>query len=424
MPLHPYQNNAQKAIFPLHLNAKTLLRIFMHITGYVLVLGAVTFWGCHPTLKKAARHPGEALTRVKFFYPHFQDDMNFDSLISAINKNIEYLKRLPPERPFRYGPDTFTCREVLESQKAFRRLLEQEPDIARLNRIIKENYYIYRAAGRAGNNKVLFTGYFEPVFEARLTPDETFQYPIYGKPDDLVYIDLSLFGARFQGQRLMARMEGDTVRPYYSRSQIDHDRVLEERDLELAWLKDPVDVAFLQIQGSGRLRLADGGILSVGYAASNGHPYRSIGRYMIKNGLMDRETMSMQAIRQYLRNHPEQRNEILNHNPSYVFFRVLENGPLGNIGVPLTPGRSIALDATLFPKGALAFISCVKPALDPEGEITRWEPFSRLVINQDTGGAIKGAGRADLFWGNGPEAEMAAGHLKHEGELFILIRKP
>ncbi|MGM0426245.1 MAG: murein transglycosylase A [Thermodesulfobacteriota bacterium] len=410
--------------FSLHLCAIKLLRILIHITGFVLFLGAVTFWGCHPTLKKAARHPGEALTRVDFFYPTFHDDMDFDSLISAITKNIEYLKRLPPERSFYYGPDTFTCKEVLESQVAFRRLLEEEPDISRLNRIIKENYLVYRAAGRAGNNKVLFTGYFEPVYEASRTPDETFRYPVYRKPEDLTRIDLSLFGERFEGQRLMARIAGDRVLPYYSRYQIDHDRVLDGRNLEIAWLKDPVDVAFLHIQGSGRLKLPDGSTLSVGYASSNGHPYRSIGRYMIEKGLMSREEMSMQAIRHYLHDHPQQRGTILNHNPSYIFFRILENGPLGNIAVPLTPGRSIALDATLFPKGALAFISSVKPILNEKGKITRWEPFSRLVINQDTGGAIKGAGRADLFWGNGPHAEMAAGHLKHEGELFILIKKP
>ena len=117
-------------------------------------------------------------------------------------------------------------------------------------------------------------------------------------------------------------------------------------------------------------------------------------------------------------------NEVLNHNPSYVFFRILENGPLGNINIPITPGRSIALDAKLFPKGALAFISCQRPIVNDQGEITEWEKFSRFVLNQDTGGAIKGSGRADLFWGSGPYAEIAAGHLKHDGELYILIKKP
>ena len=194
--------------------------------------------------------------------------------------------------------------------------------------------------------------------------------------------------------------------------------------MEIAWLKDPVDVTFLHIQGSGRLRLPDGTETAVGYQASNGHPYRSIGRYMLENRFLSREEMSMQSIRRYLAEHPEIIQEVLNHNPSYVFFRILENGPFGNINVPLTPGRSLALDSSLFPKGALCFISCKKPVINNNGKITGWTDFSRFVLNQDTGGAIKGSGRADLFWGSGTYAELAAGHMKHEGKLYVLIKKP
>ena len=211
--------------------------------------------------------------------------------------------------------------------------------------------------------------------------------------------------------------------PYYSRKEIEAG-ALSEKGLELAWLKSPVDVAFLHIQGSGRLRLKDGGHLTVGYSTSNGHTYRSIGRFMLDRGLLTKEEMSMQAIQRYLSDHPEAVTGILNHNPSYIFFRPLKTGPVGNIGVPLTPGRSLALDSKRFPKGALGFISCRKPTLGPEGEITEWRKFSRFVVNQDTGGAIKGPGRADIFWGSGPYAEAAAGHLKHEGALYLLIQKP
>jgi membrane-bound lytic murein transglycosylase A len=144
---------------------------------------------------------------------------------------------------------------------------------------------------------------------------------------------------------------------------------------------------------------------------------------MLDRGFLDKKEMSMQSIRTYLTKHPDIIDDVLNTNPSYVFFRILKTGPLGNIGVPLTPGRSLALDYRLFPKGALAFIICRKPVVDSHGRITRWVPFSRFVLNQDTGGAIRGAGRADIFWGSGPYAELAAGHLKHEGELYILIKK-
>jgi membrane-bound lytic murein transglycosylase A len=145
---------------------------------------------------------------------------------------------------------------------------------------------------------------------------------------------------------------------------------------------------------------------------------------MIEKGFLAREEMSMQAIRKYLTGHPEVLDEVLNSNPSYVFFRQVGDGPLGSLGVLLTPGRSVALDSRIFPKGALGFISCQKPLINDHGYIVGWTKFSRFVLNQDSGGAIKGAGRADIFWGSGPYAEVTAGHLQHEGDLYVLIKKP
>ena len=172
----------------------------------------------------------------------------------------------------------------------------------------------------------------------------------------MIRIDLSPFRDEFKGKSIIAKIEGKSVLPYYSREQIETEKALEGRHLEVAWLKDPLDVTFLHIQGSGRVNLPDGTTISVGYDASNGRPYRSIGRYMLDEDLLTREEMSMQTIRQYLFEHPEIMEEVLNHNPSYVFFDIREKGPLGNISVDLTPGRSIALDSRLFPKGALGFI--------------------------------------------------------------------
>jgi membrane-bound lytic murein transglycosylase A len=178
----------------------------------------------------------------------------------------------------------------------------------------------------------------------------------------------------------------------------------------------------LQVQGSGKVDLGDGNILSALYDGANGRPYKSIGKYLIDTGVLAKENMSMQAIRKYLRSHPDALIEVLNQNPSYVFFR-LDTGPsLGNIGVALTPGRSIATDSKLFPKGALGFIVAQKPVIE-NGSITAWEPFTRFVLNQDTGGAIKGPGRVDIFFGQGRDAELTAGNLQHEGELYFLVRK-
>jgi membrane-bound lytic murein transglycosylase A len=167
--------------------------------------------------------------------------------------------------------------------------------------------------------------------------------------------------------------------------------------------------------------LGEGALISVLYDGQNGRSYRSIGKYLIDAGVIPKEEMSMQITRQYLRDNPEQMS-ILNQNPSYVFFRVDAGASVGNIGVPLTPGRSIATDSRLFPKGALAMISAQKPVIE-NNTIREWVAFTRFVMNQDTGGAIKGAGRVDLFWGQGPEAELGAGYMQHEGELYFLMRK-
>jgi len=399
------------------INANLFMRPLLLILAVVLV-------ACHPTLKREARHPEEALTPVRFSYPTFRDDMDRESLVSAIQKNIRYLDRLDPEETFYYGAQAVSCRHVKESQQTFLKLLAENLDPEQFDRAIRDNFLIFRAIGRDGNPKVLFTGYFEPVYEARLSPDDTFKYPIYHRPEDLITADLSLFKPELKGERIVGRLKGERLLPYFSRYQIDEENAFRGRNLEIAWLKDPVDVAFLQIQGSGRLRLPDGSAVHVGYSASNGLGYQSIGKYLVDKGLLSMEEVSMQAIRLYLKEHPETVKEVLYSNPSYVFFQRLPTGPLGNIRVPLTPGRSLALDAKLFPKGALAFISCKKPSIDSRSEITGWMDFSRFVLNQDTGGAIKGAGRADIFWGSGPYAEAAAGYLKHEGELYLLIKKP
>ena len=390
----------------------------------VVLLSLAGAVGCYPVLKKEAQRPEEALRQVRFLSHPFRDDLDSESLTLAVRRNLEYLDRLNPETVFHYGPHDFTVQQVRESQEVFLDLLSKGLDAGQLSREIRKKFRVYRATGRAGDTRVLFTGYYEPMYEGSLAPDETFRYPLYRPPDDLMRIDLSLFSEKFKGENIVARIEGKKILPYYSRYQIEAERVLEGKDLEIAWLKDPLDVAFLYIQGSGNLRLPGGRDLLVHYQASNGRPYRSIGRYMIEKGFLAREEMSMQAIRKYLTENPGVLDEVLNYNPSYVFFRQVENGPLGSLGVLLTPGRSVALDSKIFPKGALGFISCQKPLVNDQGDISGWTKFSRFVLNQDSGGAIKGAGRADIFWGSGPYAELAAGHLQHEGDLYILIKKP
>jgi membrane-bound lytic murein transglycosylase A len=260
------------------------------------------------------------------------------------------------------------------------------------------------------------------LLSCRITGDETYRYPVYRRPDDILEVDLTQFGSGFPKSKLFGRLENKKVVPYYSREEIDQKRVLAGKDLEILWCSNVVDIYMLQVQGSGKVDLGDGNILSVLYDGANGQPYKSIGKYLIDTGAMSKDNMSMQAIREYLRTHPDKLTDVLNQNPSYVFFR-LDTGPsLGSISVALTPGRSIATDSKLFPKGALGFISTQKPVIE-NGAIKAWVPFTRFVLNQDTGGAIKGPGRVDVFFGQGPDAELTAGNLKHEGELYFLMRK-
>jgi membrane-bound lytic murein transglycosylase A len=290
-----------------------------------------------------------------------------------------------------------------------------------LSRIVRQRFKIYRTAGDVGNTPVLFTGYYEPICDARLESDDLYRYPLYRKPSDLNRSDKAPSNRKRNGTSTGARTQGKGILPYYTRYEIEREGVLTGRNLEIAWLSDPFDVLTIHIQGSAKLRLANGRIISVGYSASNGRPYRSIGRYLLDKGHLSSKEMSMQSIRRHLSRHPAVLDEVLKYNPSYIFFQELAHGPVGNLNVPLTPGRSIALDYRLFPRGALAYISCRKPILSRTGEIKGWTNFSRFVLNQDTGAAIKGPRRADLYWGSGPQALIPAGHLKHRGNLYILV---
>jgi membrane-bound lytic murein transglycosylase A len=350
--------------------------------------------------------------------PAFRDDLDRESLARAVRKSLEYYARLPERTTYRLAAERFTVRDMKESLEAFREIVETSHSPAALERRVRETFDVYRASG-----SVLFTGYYEPVLKGSAERSDRYRYPIYRKPDDSVVVQLGKFRDKYRNERLVGRLENGELVPYFSREEIDGAGALENRGLEIAWFADPVDIFFLHIQGSGMICLPDGACFQVSYAQSNGRAYRSIGKLLIDSGKATRENLSMQGIKKYLREHPEEIEDILNYNESYVFFRTVEEGPVGSIGVALTGGRSIATDQAIFPRGALAFIKTRQPVIGPGGDIRSWVPFSRFVLNQDTGGAIIGPGRVDLFCGRGREAEITAGHLKEEGELYFLILK-
>jgi len=349
--------------------------------------------------------------------------MAFEGLENSISKSISYLRRVPSGRMFRFGKESYSTAHMIKSLEHFLSFIKTEPSDKDLKKYIKSNYFVYKSVGSNISGRVLFTGYYEPIIKGSLEKSFEYRFPIYSRPYDLITIDLSLFSEKYKGERIIGRYAEQTVFPYYERNEIENQGVLDSSAEEIAWVKDPVDLFFLQIQGSGKICLEDGDTINVHYHIANGRPYRSIGKLLIDEGKIPKSEMSMQKIRSYLSNHPDEVEAILNYNPSYVFFKIEEEGPLGYLEVKLTPGRSIALDRRIFPLAALAFIETEKPSIN-DGQIDNWAGFSRFVLNQDTGGAIRGPGRADLFWGNGPYAEIAAGHMQHAGKLYFLILKP
>ena len=368
--------------------------------------------------------PEDALDRIAWWRAVLpEDDGQFADIAPAVRQSLDYYRRLPPDTGLSFGPDRVTALDMLVTLQNFLLIVENAsltPEEKR--RQVKKDFVLYRSEGSDNGGKVLFTGYYEPVLSCRTSPEPGFKYPLYKRPDDIIEVDLTQFGNGFPKNKVFGRLDGKKVIPYFSREDIDQKNAFAKRNLEMLWCADLVDIYFLQVQGSGKVDLGDGRVVSVLYDGANGRPYKGAGSYLIAAGIVPKEEMSMQIIRQYLRDNPEQVAQILNQNPSYVFFR-MDTGPsVGNIGVPLTPGRSIATDSRLFPKGALALIASTKPRIE-NNRIMEWVPFTRFVLNQDTGGAIRGAGRVDLFWGQGPEAELAAGHMQQEGELYFLMRK-
>jgi membrane-bound lytic murein transglycosylase A len=371
-----------------------------------------------------APKPVSPLTRVPDDrLPLFADDMDLESLDTAVEKSLQYYKRAAGKGPVRMDDASVGVKDLQDSLIALREILRSnDPAEVRQTRI-RETFDVYQSTGSDGRNTVLFTGYFESLLKGSLKKTEEYRYPVYKAPDDAITVNLGKFRDRYKNEQLIGRVKNGELVPYYSRSEIENQGSLDGRGLELVWVDDRVDLYFMHTQGSGKIELADGRLLQIGYALKNGRPFQSVSPYMLKTGKITPRENSYKEIKKYLKEHPDELSEILGYNESFIFFRVVREGPIGAIEEILTPGRSIATDPDLFPKGALAFIRARKPVLDKEGNVESWIPYSRFVVSQDVGGVIKGAGRVDLFCGSGREAEMLAGSLKERGELYFLVKK-
>ena len=358
--------------------------------------------------------------------PLFADDGNFRNLADAVSASVSYYERLPAERIILYGKDGYAAAELAVGLRRFADFLETRPSNSELAGFIRKNGSVYTHLQENRPLRIMFTGYYEPELEGRREACDTFRYPVYGRPDDLAEIRLSRFGIRGgegSPHTLIGRFDGREVVPYFRRSEIDAG-ALEGRARPIVWVSDPVALFFLHVQGSGRVVLEDGRPIHLHYAASNGLPYKSIGKYLVDTGRIDAKAVSMQSIAEYIRENPDEREEILHHNPRYIFFTEADHGVRGCIGVPLTAGRSVALDQKVFPPGSLMFVETEKPVVNDDGEIEEWTGFSRFALNQDTGSAIRGPRRADFFWGAGAFAEIAAGHMQHPGRMYFIAIQP
>lgn len=265
----------------------------------------------------------------------------------------------------------------------------------------------------------LFTGYYMPVLEGNLTKTAKFNTPIYGLPNDRITINLGLFDPSLKHHRkLIGRLQGKKLVPYYTRAQISKGAIAKSAPV-LAWISNKVDLQFLEIEGSGVVQLPDGRNLFLGYAGENGAPYTSIARVLIDKGVMTKDNASMQRIRKYFKQHPKEVDKVLNKNKSFVFFNVLkQEAALGSQGVPLTPGYSLAVDLKWVPIGTPIWLNTTRP-----DNAKKEAPFQRLMVAQDTGGAIRGAVRGDVYWGPGKEAAYIAGHMKNPGHYWLLLPK-
>ena len=286
-------------------------------------------------------------------------------------------------------------------------------DEAAARRFFEEQFAPFALTTAEGIDTGLVTGYYEPILDGSRTPTPLHRFPIFGVPEDLVVVDLGQVNPDVRHMRLRGRLDGRRLVPYASRAEIDA-KGADFRAPILGWTADPVELFFLQIQGSGQLRLENGERMRLGYADQNGHPFRSLGRYLVERGELTLDQASIQGIKAWAAANPAKLQEALNQNPSYVFFREMAptGSPVGALGVPLSAGYSIAVDRRFVPLGAPVYLATTYPLSDAKLE--------RLMAAQDTGGAIRGVVRADFYWGTGPEAGAQAGRMRQQGRLWLL----
>jgi membrane-bound lytic murein transglycosylase A len=338
-------------------------------------------------------------------YPYFHDDLRLQELNSTLDHSLAFLRTVPAS----------TCYTLAGASVPVQRLIDSVLSTEQLNQEIQRAYTVYRmdSGQSAKTRRMLVTGYYQPIFPGSLERLSPYLYPLYAVPGSL---KVQESGNR---KKKIGRMQEGRLLPFWTRTEIERHNLLQGQ--ELAWLKDPFDAFVLHVQGSGVLQLADGSVRGVHYAQSNGRQYTSVGKYLVNSGRMQLADVTMDSIRQYLVDHPEERDHILHQNDSFIFFHWSKAGSvIGNLGQELTAGRSIAADQQWYPPGVLAFVDSRRPVI-ANGQVVEWKPLHRFASVQDTGSALTGPGRIDIFWGSGEQAGMEAGQMKENGSVYLLL---
>ncbi|MBI5241828.1 MAG: MltA domain-containing protein [Elusimicrobia bacterium] len=361
--------------------------------------------------------------------PAFSDTFKSKAgLLKAAKKTLDYLAKTQGPKYLRIGGRDYGPAILADSIRELLKVVEEAKTPEELDALVRERFDVFQSVGSDGQGKVVFSSYYQPYINASAKKSPKHPIPIYRKPADMVEVDLSAFGAKNGSDSLVGRVSKDKrVVPYFTREDIDVRQALQGKGLELAWLPNKWDVLDLHIQGSGILKYPSGKEVLARYAATNARPYNSVGLTLVKAGALSREGLSYDKIRDYFKAHPEAEDWVIAQNPRYTFFELTplppDGEPFGTVMESLVPARSIAIDPAVIPLGALAWFSTVSPQADKDGRLLGQFPNSRFALCMDTGGAIKGPGRVDIYAGHGKQATTTARNQWNEGALYILVKK-
>lgn len=374
---------------------------------------------------------GPALTLVADdALPRFEESFKGKAgLIKAAKKAVKYLESLPPNKRIVIAGRDYFPAALADSAKEIAEIAATAKSADEFDARVRAGFDAFQSSGLDGQGRVVFSSYYQPTLRASLKKAPGYAHPLYRRPPDMVEVDLASFGRNGGGDPVVLGRVGKDKRvtPYYTREEIDRRKALAGKGLEVAWLKDPLDVMDLHVQGSGILKLASGKEVLVKYAGTNGRPFNSVGLTLVKSGVFARDEITFPKMRDYLRANPDAESWILSTNPRYTFFEVAplpEDGePFGAAECSLVPARSIAVDPAYFPLGALAFFTTMSPQADKTGRLLGQSPTARFAFALDTGGAIKSPGRIDIYAGHGAQAEATARGQWADGKLWFLVKK-